>query len=421
MPGGRTYSRCRGCGPEAGDVEATGGRAGRRNRPGDPGPFAALILSDLGADVVKVENRETGDLSRWALAGVLGGEGTANADVSPYFIAMNRGKRSITVNLKEPAGVDVVRRLAAGCDVLLTNYRPGVLDRLGLGFEALRELNPRIVFAQGSSWGPEGPWVQRPSRDMLAQAASGLLAKGGHEGDPPMPAPFAVADTSGGLSLAAGILAGLFARERTGQAQRVDVSIYGTLIAMQGWEVNYTALTGKEPRRAGRGHQFIHGIWGAFPTKDGYIAFAGVDDGRWPRFCRILGIEFALEDPELGANRARNLNGGKIRALLDEVLPRRTTAEWLAELHAADILATEVVDYRSVLASEQARANGYIRPMAHPTAGDILVSGTPIAVNGERHGAAVPPPEHGQHTEEVLLELGYEWDTIAAMRERGAV
>lgn len=385
------------------------------------GPFAALILGDLGADVVKVENRTTGDLSRWALAGNLGGEGTLNPDVSPYFIAMNRGKRSITADLKMPGARILVRRLVANADVLLTNYRPGVLDRLGLGFEDLKVANPRIVFAQGSSWGPQGPWVTRPSRDALAQAASGLMAKGGMEGGPPMPAPFAVADTSGGLSLAAGILAGLFARERTGEAQRVDVSIYGTMIAMQGWEVNYTALTGKEPRKAGRGHQFIHGIWGPFPTADGYIAIAGVDDRRWPAFCRILGIERFQDDPDYGANRARNMNGGKVRELLDSVLPARTSAEWLEELNDADILATEVVDYRAVLASEQARANGYLRPMDHPMAGSIMVSGTPITLNGEVVGDAQPPPEHGQHTEETLLELGYTWDEIGALREAGAI
>ena len=385
------------------------------------GPFAALMLSDLGADVVKVENRETGDLSRWARAGVLAGQPvTKNADVSPYFIAMNRGKRSITVNLKSEDGVEVVRRLAKECDVLLTNYRPGVLDRLGLGFDDLKALNPRIVFAQGSSWGPTGPWMMRPSRDMLAQAASGLVAKGGVEGGPPMPAPFAVADTSGGLTLSAGILAGLFARERTGEAQRVDVSIYGTMIALQGWEIDFTALTGQEPRRAGRGHQFIHGLWGAFPTKDGYIAIAGVDDKRWPDFVRILGIEDAVADPALFGANAR-LSGQPIRDLLDSVLPAKTSAEWLAELNAADILATEVVGYTAVIASEQARANGYVRPMDHPVAGEIHVSGSPIGLNGEVPGPALPPPEHGQHTEEVLLELGYDWDEIGRLRETGAV
>jgi crotonobetainyl-CoA:carnitine CoA-transferase CaiB-like acyl-CoA transferase len=385
------------------------------------GPFGALILSDLGADVIKIENRETGDLSRGALAGRTGGEGLANAEISPYFLAMNRGKRSITLDLKLPEAVEIILRLVATADVLLTNYRSGVLDRLGLGFEALKAANSRIVFAQGSSWGPEGPWVSRPSRDALAQAASGVMAKGGFEGGLPLPAPFAIADTSGGLSLASGVLAGLFASERTGEAQRVDVSIYGTMLAMQGWEIDFTALTGQEPKRAGRGHQFIRGIWGAFPTADGHIAMAGVDEQRWPNFCRILGIEQMLDDLDVDAESGRPTNGEAIRALLDGVFPQRTSAAWLEELHAADILATEVVDYRTVLASDQARANGYVRPMRHPDAGDILVSGTPITLNGEIPDRAEPPPEHGQHTEEVLLEAGYDWEEISQLRERGAI
>jgi len=384
------------------------------------GPFAGLLLSDLGADVIKIENRTTGDLSRWALAG-RGATDVPNHDVSPYFIAMNRGKRSITLDLKKPEAIEVVRRLASEADVVLTNYRPGVLERLGIGFEGLKAVNPRIVFAQGSSFGPTGPWVQRPSRDILAQAATGLLAKGGFEGEPPLPAAFAVADTSGGMSLAMGILAALFARSQTGEAQKVDVSIYGTLIAMQSWELNYTALTGQEPGRAGRGHQFIQGLWGAFPTADGYIAFAAMDDGRWPKFCRILGIEGLRDDPRFEIGRARQTNGDALRTEVEAVLVRHTSAEWLAELQAADILATEVVDYRAVLASEQARANGYVRPMQHPVAGEITIGGSPIALNGEVAGEAAPPPEHGQHTEEILLECGFSWDEIGQMRESGAI
>ena len=384
------------------------------------GPFAGLILSDLGAEVTKVENRDTGDLSRWALAG-RGSTDVPNHDVSPYFIAMNRGKRSITLDLKKPEAIKIVKRLAAKTDVVLTNYRPGVLDRLEIGFEGLKAANSRIVFAQGSSFGPEGPWVQRPSRDILAQGATGLLAKGGFEGDAPLPAAFAVADTSGGMSLAMGILGALYAREQTGEAQKVDVSIYGTLIAMQSWELNYTALTGLEPNRAGRGHQFIQGLWGAYATSDGYIAFAAMDEGRWPRFCRILGIERLENDPRFSDGRGRQTNGDALRAEAEAVLCQRTTAEWLDELQEADILVTEVVDYRAVLASEQARANGYVRPMQHPAAGDITVGGSPIAMNGEVPGEAAPPPEHGQHTEEVLLECGYSWEEIGQFREVEAI
>jgi len=385
------------------------------------GPFAGLFLADMGADVVKVENKETGDLSRWMAAALIGGPNVKNATVSHYFIAMNRGKRSITVDLKNPEGIEIVRRMAKSYDVLLTNYRPGVLDRLGLGYEDVRRINPRIVYAQGSSWGPKGPWVTRPSRDTLAQAASGIMAKTGMPNDPPLAAGIFVADHTGALSLAGGILAALVARERTGQSQKVDVSIYGTMIAMQGMEINYTSITGQEPERAGRGHQFLHGVWGAFPTKDGHICIAGVDDKRWPSFCRIMGIEHLEKDPEYGDNVIRNFHGDKIQAVLDEIFPRKTSKEWLKELNDADILATEVVDYRTMLQSEQARVNGYLQELDHPVAGRVLVTGTPVSINGQVEMEAKMPPEHGQHTEEVLLELGYSWEEIGSLRDNGAV
>ncbi len=385
------------------------------------GPFAGLFLADLGADVIKIENKETGDLSRWMLAQLIGGPDVKNALVSHYFIAMNRGKRSITVDLKKPDGIEIVRRLAKICDILLTNYRPGVLDRLGLGFEDLKKLNPKIIFGQGSSWGPKGPWKMRPSRDTLAQAASGIMAKGGFASDPPLPAPIFVADHSGALSLAAGILAAVVARDRTGEAQRVDASIYGTMIAMQGMEIDYTSITDQEPERAGRGHQFLHGVWGAFPTKDGHICIAGVDDKRWPAFCKIMGIEHLQNDPEYGDNVTRNFHGDKIQSVLDAIFPKKTSREWLAELNDADILATEVVDYHNMLKSEQARINGYLLELDHPVAGKVLISGSPVTLNGEVPSQAPMPPEHGQHTEEILLEAGYSWEDIGRLRETGAV
>ncbi|HTR63777.1 MAG TPA: CoA transferase [Candidatus Binataceae bacterium] len=385
------------------------------------GPFAGLFLADQGAEVVKVENKETGDLSRWMAASLIGGPDVKNAAVSHYFIAMNRGKRSITADLKKPEAIEIVRRMMKAYDVLLTNYRPGVLDRLGLGYEEVRKINPRIVYAQGSSWGPKGPWVMRPSRDTLAQAASGIMAKTGMPNDPPLAAGIFVADHTGALSLAAGILAALVARERTGQSQKVDVSIYGTMIAMQGMEINYTSITGEEPERAGRGHQFLHGVWGAFPTRDGHICIAGVDDKRWPAFCKIMGIEKLQNDTEYGDNVVRNFHGDKIQAVLDEIFPTKTSAEWLKELNDADILATEVVDYKTMLKSEQARVNGYLKELDHPVAGKVLVTGTPVSINGEVELEAKMPPEHGANTEEVLLELGYSWEEIGSLRESGAV
>lgn len=384
------------------------------------GPFAGLFLSDLGAQVTKVENRETGDLSRWLLARLIGGPEVKNANVSHYYYAMNRGKRSITADLKKPEAIEIVRRMAQSYDVLLTNYRPGVLERLGLGFDDLRKVNPRIIFAQASSWGPLGPWALRPSRDTLAQAASGLMSKNGLPGDPPLPAPAAIADQSGALTMAGGVLAALFARERTGKGQRVDASIYGTMIAAQGFELNYAALTGTEPERGGRGHPFLHGVVGAFRTKDSHVAMIGVDDQRWPRFCQIMGIEHLQNDPECD-NVTRTFHGTKIEKVLDEVFPQKTTAEWLRLLNDADILVAEVVNYQQVLASEQARINGYVREMEHPAAGKLMVTGCPVTLNGEVTREAEPPAELGQHTEEILLELGYSWEEIGALRDAQVV
>ena len=348
------------------------------------GPFSSLILADMGADVVKVENKETGDLSRWMLAALIGGPDVHNATVSHYFIAMNRGKRSITADLKKPDAIEMVRRMVKSYDVLVTNYRPGVLDRLGLGYDDVRKINPRIVYAQGSSWGPRGPWVTRPSRDTLAQAASGVMAKTGMPDDPPLAAGMLIADHSGALSLASGVLAALFARERTGKGQKVDASIYGTMIAMQGMEINYTSITGVEPERAGRGHQFLRGVWGAFPTSDGHICIAGVDEKRWPSFCKIVGIRASANRSRvLGQRRAqfsRREDSESARRHLSEA---RRAGNGCAELNDADILATEVVDYRTMLKSEQARVNGYLLELDHPVAGKVLVSGTPITINGE--------------------------------------
>jgi crotonobetainyl-CoA:carnitine CoA-transferase CaiB-like acyl-CoA transferase len=384
------------------------------------GPLATLFLADLGAEVTKVENRQSGDVSRYLLARLVGGPKVRHANVSHYFYAMNRGKRSLTADLKKNEGASIIRRMAKTYDVLLTNYRPGVLERLGLGFEDLCEINPRIIFAQASSWGPQGPWRTRPSRDTLAQAASGLMSKNGMPTDNPLPAGALIADQAGAFTMAGGVLAALFARERTGRGQRVDASIYGTMIAAQSFELNYTGLTGEEPERAGRGHPFLHGVIGSFRTKDSFICMIGVDDKRWPRFCEIMGIQHLENDPECD-NVTRHFHGTKIAEVLDQVFPSKTTAEWLELLTEADILATDVADYRQVLASEQARTNGYVMAMEHPVAGKISVTGSPVTLNSEVALEAAPAPELGQHTEEVLLELGYTWEEIAELRDNKVI
>jgi len=384
------------------------------------GPYAALYLADMGAEVVKVENRETGDLSRWLRADTFF-PGIRAGHLSPYFLAMNRGKRSITLDLKNEAAREILRKLIERADVLLTNYRPGVLDRLGFGYEDLSPRYPHLIWAQGSGWGPKGPWTERPSRDTLAQAAGGLMAKTGLPEDPPLAAGATVADSNGALALAASVLAALYVRERTGKGQRVGASIYGTVIAMQAFELAYASFSGREPQRAGRAHQLLHGVWGAFRTRDGWLCLAGVDDKRWPRFCAILGIEHLRDDPECD-NVTRNFHGEeKIQKVLDGIFPTRTTSEWLAALGGADILATPVASYKDILESEQARVNGYLTTIHHPEVGDVTLAGTPISMEATPLAPKGSVPEHGEHTEEILLELGYGWEEIAKLRDSQAV
>jgi crotonobetainyl-CoA:carnitine CoA-transferase CaiB-like acyl-CoA transferase len=383
------------------------------------GPYASMHLADMGAEVWKVETPKIGDLSRHMKIQLIAGPGAEHADFSHYFLAMNRGKKSITLDLKNADAKQVLWRLLERADVLVTNYRPGVLERLGFPWEELQRRNPRLVFAQGSSWGPRGPWVRRPSRDTLAQALGGLMAKTGPEPGLPHPAGALVADHSGALALLSGILAALYARERTGRGQRVDVSIYGTVLALQPMELNFTSLSGLETPRAGRGHQFLHGVWGAFATKDGHICLAGVDDKRWPAFCEVLGIVHLRDDPAHDAV-TRNYHGTTISDVLDGVFPTRTTADWMERLTAIDVLAAPVASYRDVLASEQASANGYVAEVDHPELGRIRVVGSPIGLSDTPVGPTGPPPELGQHTEEILLEAGYAWEEVESLRTRGA-
>ncbi len=377
------------------------------------GPQATMVLADMGADVLKVESPVFGDLGRH-----LTYHGSDN--FSSYFLAHNRGKKSITVHLKTEGGQEIIRRLVERCDVLAHNFRPGVMERLGLAYEDVRALNPAIIYARASGWGSKGPKARHPSFDVAAQARSGLVGVTGEPDGFPLPAGAAVADYAGAMNLVIGILAALLVRERTGVGQQVESSLLGASVAMQAWEIQ-TYLIGGQWRKAGRGHPYLPTIWRVFKTADSYAVVGGMPENRWPAFCRALGMPELQEDPRFENFFARRDHLDELYDILDGVFLRRTTEEWMKVLEPADMICAPVATYADVVADPQVLENDYIVGVQHPNRGPMQVVGSPLRFSETKIEVQAAAPELGQHTEETLLELGYTWDDIAAFREKGAI
>jgi CoA:oxalate CoA-transferase len=375
------------------------------------GPQATLVMADMGADVIKLEPPGFGDLGRFL---------QIHGGVSAYHLAHNRGKRSVTVNLKNEAGIELVRRLAPGADVFVHNFRPGVMERLGLGYDDVRKLNERIIYAHASGWGARGPKATHPAFDIAAQARAGLMSMTGEEDGPPFPAGVAIADYIGAMNLAMAVIAALYARERTGVGQKVETSLFASQIAAQAWELQ-TYIMGRRRRKSGRGHAYLPTIWRTFRTADGWAVVGGVGDDRWPAFCAAVGMPELEQDERFANGLARANNLAELYALLDDRFASKTTAEWIAVLEAHDMICAPVQDYEQLLADPQALENEYILEREHPSAGRLPVVGFPWRFSETPADVAPAAPELGQHTEEVLLEAGLSWDEITALRERGAI
>ncbi len=381
------------------------------------GPWGTAILADMGAEVIKVERRETGELSR----GAVSPDNPELQGLSPYFTVHNRGKKSITLDLKRPEAVRIVHQIAATSDVVVNNWRPNVLDRLGFGYRQLRETKPDIIFVTASAFGARGPWSARPGRDILGQSIGGIVSVTGTAAEP-HPAGAAVADHTAGIVEALSVLAALRYRDQTGEGQEVDISLYGTVIAMQAWEITHHALTGRKLTHAGRGHTLIGvGTWGVFPTADGHLSLAGVLPDRWEEFCGLLDAPALGQDSRFTTLQGLTEHADALHAALDKIFVRRPTQAWLDLLEPAEILVAPVHDYAEIVQSEQARVNGYIQELDHPTLGPLPVVGAPVEMSEARIAPRGPAPELGQHTEELLLELGYDWDQITQLRDDAVI
>ena len=391
------------------------------------GPAAGGFLSDMGADVIKVEP-PVGDANRWYRG--------ANNDL-PYesvgtqFIGASHGKRSVCVDIHTEIGLELVDKLVDTADVFLSNYREPALERMGMGYERLSARNPGLVYAVANGFGPDGPARENRMSDQFAQARSGISGVTGTPDDPQLIPGTIIADTSGAMALAMGVLTALVARQRDGLGQKVQTSSYGAMIWMQAWEINHTSATGHMPTRDGGFHPVVSAMTGIYEASDGVAFCMGIrDDETWREFCEFGGNPQLADDPRWNHREGRDpyrdqqaMDSAKdVRPFVAEMIKSRTSEAWQAffEIHPDTITAQRVQNYEEVLNDEQALVNGYIVEKDIPHVGRRRVAGIPIRMSRTPGEPKNSFSDLGQHTSEVMRELGYDADSIGEVESHKA-
>jgi crotonobetainyl-CoA:carnitine CoA-transferase CaiB-like acyl-CoA transferase len=373
------------------------------------GPSATQLLGDMGADIVKIEPR-AGEWSRgWSI-----GDTFVNGE-SLSYLAFNRAKRSITLDLKAPDGKEIARRIIKSSDVLIENFRPGVMDRLGLGYEALCAVQPGLIYCASSGWGQDGPYEDRPGQDLLAQSIAGVLMLNGTASDPPVPVGIGLADLTAGLHIVIGVLMALYERSRSGKGQRIDVNLLNSMIHHTTQELTLYLNTLREPKRsaAGIGHPYVGAPMGVYKTKDGYISIAMMPVGKIAQLVGIPGFE---------GNDSRNVtaNRDEVKQKLEPGFLRKTTAELMDIFMEADIWAAPVNTFPEVERDPQVVHNEILVEFDHPVAGKFRTVGPPIEFS-RTQGEIRRPPMLGEHKDEILAELGFSSAEIAGFKEKKVV
>lgn len=377
------------------------------------GPFCTLLLADMGADVIKVEKPPGGDDTRAFGPPFIQGESAA-------FLAMNRNKRSIALNLKSEEGRELFRRLARRSDILVENFRPGTMENLGLHYEAIRQINPTIIYCSISGFGQTGPYRNRGGFDLVTQGMSGLISVTGHPDGPPTKVAVPISDLNAGIYAAYGILAAYIHRLKTGEGQHVDTSLLEGAIAYTFWQSSIYFASGEIPGPMGSAHP-LNAPYQVFETKDGAMSVGAANQSAWERLCGALGRQELLQDPRFltGADRARHYL--ELAEILQRIFLERDTAEWLSRLEAAGVPAGPIYNMAQVYEDPHVRDREMLVELEHPVAGKIKNIGIPVKLSLTPGQIRRPAPLLGQHTDEVLVWLGLDPSEIARLRDSGAI
>lgn len=377
------------------------------------GPYASAMLADMGADVIKIEAPDSPDPGRRFLF-------SRNLGLSAYWETHNRSKRSLALDLKHPKGREVFLRLAETADVFLNNLRKGAVERLGLSYEEVRKVNPRIVYAHACAWGREGPDSELGSFDILAQARGGIMSVNGEPQGPPLPVSVPIADQTGAMVAAYGIMLALFHRERTGEGQEVEVSLLGTQMALQSFNITASLLSGRLPERQPRGG-FVP-LWTTYRGSDGkFFSLAMLEERWWPEICRAIGQPELEKDPRFDSNRKRWQNADQLIPHLDQIFAQRPAREWVRRFQEHGLMIAPVQDYEDLCQDPQVAANAYVQEVDRPGDKPIPMVGVPVKLSKTPGRIRSMAPRLAEHTHEVLREHGLSDDEISRLEAEGVV
>ncbi|SDM01527.1 CaiB/BaiF CoA transferase family protein [Aliiruegeria lutimaris] len=375
------------------------------------GPYASMVLADLGAEVIKVEPIEKGDETR--------NFPPFKGELSHYYIALNRNKKSIAIDLKAPEGVKIARDLARQSDILLENFRPGVMDRLCLGYDTLRVENERLIYGSITGFGQDSPLADKPAFDIVAQALSGVMSINCEPGQAPNKLGIPLCDMAGSIFSLFGLLAALHERNVTGKGRHVEVAMLDSLIAMQGYLSQIYFVTGQSPQPVGTQHPSIV-PYGSFPTSDGHVIVACLTERFWHNFARCLGQDSLISDPRFALYQDRLANREALQALIEERMRADTTAFWLERLEQFDVPSAPILSIAESLEHPHARSRELIETVRHPKIGEMKLVRGPIRFDGQGPAPSVAPSLLGEDTAEVLRsDLGMNGDEVADLVDRG--